>query len=78
MRYRCAGCRLERRTQMYADEAAGTRKPIARDFNRDQTEQRSFRSWWAGPISTPRLNVLPRLHLAPINLIISQGSRNEC
>lgn len=30
-----------------------------------------------GPISTPRLNVLPRLHLVPINQIVFLGSHGE-
>ena len=30
-----------------------------------------------GPISTPQLNVLPRLHLVPINQIVFLGSHGE-
>lgn len=32
----------------------------------------------ARPISTGKLNVLPRLHLRPINLVVSKGSSGAC
>ena len=52
----------------WGPHSATSRRPVSKRIAGTEKEERRAR-----PISTARLNALPRLHLQPINLVVYQG-----